>query len=424
MLNEILRTLHNLGQPQLGDKLETLSLEQQAAFFEQLKNLSHALLKQQRALLHSSPQKIDFTPVTQFTTPDISSFQEGERKLKAGKAATLILAGGQGSRLGSSQPKALIPVTLFRKKTFLQLLCEKTHAASLAYSTPLSIALMTSPLNHDVIKSYLEAHRYFGLSPDQVDLFTQGTAPFLNDQESWFLEAPGKISAGPDGNGHSLKKLSQAGIAKKWQEKGIEIVSIQFIDNPLANPFDATLCGYHTLQANDITIKAILRKDEEEKVGLLVYKNGRIAVQEYTEASFPNPAPLAYIGLLCLNLSFLQQIASLELPWHLARKQHGGQMVWKYERFLFDILPLTDHTGVVVFPREDIYAPLKNLSGPHSLATVQQALLNFDRRLFHQLTELPLPDRPFELDPKFYYSTPSLKAAWKNKLCPPEDYIS
>src|SRR5271167_2171936 len=102
MLNEILRTLQYLGQIQLSEGIETLSLEQQKTFLGELKALSPTLLKQQRALLHSPPLKEPCTPVMQFNTSDLSSFQEGERKLKGGKVASLILAGGQGSRLGSS----------------------------------------------------------------------------------------------------------------------------------------------------------------------------------------------------------------------------------------------------------------------------------------------------------------------------------
>jgi UDP-N-acetylglucosamine/UDP-N-acetylgalactosamine diphosphorylase len=375
----------------------------------------HPLLKEQRALLHSPPVITSYPPVTTYATPQASPFKH--------KVASLILVGGQGSRLLTSEPKALVPVTAVCKKTLLQLLCEKTLAASHAYNTPLPLALMTSPYNYSRIKSYLEEHHYFGLPPDHVDLFVQETAPFLNDQESWFLDSAGKIATGPDGNGHCFKLLVQSGVAKKWQNQGVEMVSVLPIDNPLADPFDAALFGYHAESGHEVTIKSILRQDHDEKVGLLVYKNGRICVQEYSEAIFPNTAPLAYINLLALSLPFIQRIATCTLPWHLARKKYEGQMVWKFERFIFDILPFSNHTGVLVYPREETYAPLKNHAGESSLATVQQALLNYDRHLMGKLTELPLPDRPFELDPKFYYPTPQLKAAWKNRALPPDNYI-
>ena len=323
---EIFSLLEQLGQLHLAEGVEALSLTEQTDFLQQLKTLPSSLLQEQRSLLHSKPVVTPWEPVEEFDKPDPSFFLEGQLQIASGKTACLILAGGQGSRLGFSEPKALFPITAVRQKTLLQLLCEKTRAASHAYNTPLQIALMASPLNYTTLKDYLHKNHYFGLSSSQVHLFVQEMAPFLNDEESWFLQAPGKIAAGPDGNGHALKKLVQSGIAKKWKDQGIEMINILPIDNPLADPFDAALFGYHALKSHDATLKAILRTDPSEKIGLIVRKNGRLAVQEYSEVSFPNGTPLAYIGLLCLRLSWIEQIAPLELPWHLARKQ----LIWKY----------------------------------------------------------------------------------------------
>lgn len=366
----ILSILESLGQLHLAEGLETLSSAEQTDFFQQLKSLSPSLLQQQRALLHVKIPQVPSEPVEKFDKPEPSFFLEGQQKIGSGKTACLILAGGQGSRLGFSEPKALFPV--IREKTLLQLLCEKIVTASHTYNTPLQMALMASPLNDASLNNYLQKNHYFGLSPSQVHLFVQETAPFLDGTESWFLQAPGKIAAGPDGNGHSLKKLAQSGTLQKWKDQGIEMVNILLIDNPLADPFDADLFGYHALKSHVATLKAVLRADPSEKIGLVVRKNGRLAVQEYSEASFPNSAPLGYIGLLCLSLSWIEQIAPLELPWHSAYKKHAEQMIWKYEHFLFDALNFTDRSGVLVFPREDVYAPLKNLA---DLPAVQRALI-------------------------------------------------
>ncbi len=135
------------------------------------------------------------------------------------------------------------------------------------------------------------------------------------------------------------------------------------IDNPLADPFDAALCGEHALNNQEVTIKAIERADPAEKVGVIVLRDGTISVQEYSELPDHFEAPLAHIGLFCFSLSFIERIAEVELPWHLARKTYRGQKIWKFERFLFDVLPHTQKTSVLVYPREDVYAPLKNLEG-------------------------------------------------------------
>ncbi len=97
-------------------------------------------------------------------------------------------------------------------------------------------------------------------------------------------------------------------------------------------------------------------------------------------------------------------------------------MIWKFEKFLFDVLVYSERTGILIYPREDVYAPLKNLEGPHSLKTVQEALAAFDRRLLSQLTKTQISADVFELDPAFYYLTADFKTQWEGKAL--SDYIS
>ena len=161
------------------------------------------------------------------------------------------------------------------------------------------------------LKTYLKENGYFGLAATQVHLFMQDTAPFLNDEGNWFSDASGQLAAGPDGNGHALRKLMEAGIGKLWKEQGIESVIVLPIDNPLADPFDAALCGYHALTNQEVTLKAIERRDPSEKVGVIVRREGKIGVQEYSELPDHFEAPLAHIGLFCFSLSFVERMPNL-----------------------------------------------------------------------------------------------------------------
>ncbi len=166
-------------------------------------------LKIQRSVIAQKPHFYIPEPYQKFDQPTEAGRLKGEELLRKGKVACLILAGGQGTRLGTSLPKALVEVTPVRKKTLLQLFCEKTSAASVAYKTPLQMAIMTSSLNHQQIADYLLKNNYFGLKSSQVQLFMQDDAPFVNEEVNWIEEAPGHFVSGPDGNGHSLKKLME-----------------------------------------------------------------------------------------------------------------------------------------------------------------------------------------------------------------------
>ncbi|HSX03936.1 MAG TPA: UTP--glucose-1-phosphate uridylyltransferase, partial [Rhabdochlamydiaceae bacterium] len=207
----------------------------------------------------------------------------GERLIAEGKVGCLILAGGQGSRLNLSIPKALINVSFAKAKSLLQLFCEKTKAASKKAQCSLKIALMTSPLNEEEIHEYLKKNHYFGLSEEQVFLFSQGMLPFLDPSGNPILQPSGEYAQGPDGNGGTLKAFFHSGIWDKWRQDGIEYLNLVLIDNPLADPFDSNLVGYHTQRDLEITLKTVLREREDEKVGIIVQHRNKVRVIEYSD---------------------------------------------------------------------------------------------------------------------------------------------
>lgn len=344
-------------------------------------------------------------------------YTHGKKLLSQGKVGCLILSGGQGTRLSSLKPKALTPVTPIKHKTLLQLFCEKTLAASEEALYPLPLAIMTSALNHHEILSHLEENHFFGLEPSQVSLFSQEMLPLLDDTGK-------EIASGPDGNGHSLKLFFQSGLYKQWQHQGVDYLTMIPIDNPLADPFDAELIGTQALSQSDICIKAIKRDNPQEQVGILGLCNGKVSIQEYSEMpQDSSPFTIGNTGLFSFSFDFIEKIAPLTLPLHGARKKVATIPVWKCERFIFDLFPHSNKTTVIVYPREDIYAPIKHASGDKSLATAQQALLSFDKRTYEKISGLKAPEKIFELSPKFYYQGPKLRKKWEGREIPPSDYL-
>ncbi|HSX12744.1 MAG TPA: UTP--glucose-1-phosphate uridylyltransferase, partial [Rhabdochlamydiaceae bacterium] len=230
------------------------------------------IAEQLKETLFAPKDKIeDFEPLRTFdfagNPHDITT---GEALIAEGKVGCLILAGGQGSRLGLSMPKALINVSFAKSKSLLQLFCEKTVAASKKVKRPLNLALMTSPLNHAEIEYTLHKNHYFGLQQGQISLFSQNMLPFLDTYGNPILQPAGNYAEGPDGNGGALKAFYESGIWQQWQEQGVEYLNLVLIDNPLADPFDPNLTGYHAGRDLEVTIKSVLREKEEEKVGIIV----------------------------------------------------------------------------------------------------------------------------------------------------------
>ena len=78
---------------------------------------------------------------------------------------------------------------------------------------------------------------------------------------------------------------------------------------------------------------------------------------------------------------------------------------------------------VILYPRKDCFAPLKSKEGKDTPEAVRQTIQDFDRRTFEQISGTPPPDRPFELDPAFYYPTAELIEKWNGQPLPDADYI-
>ena len=182
---------------------------------------------------------------------------------KKGKTACLILAGGQGTRLGMSGPKGCVELQLKKKMSLFEYLLSKVKKKDLP------VALMTSPYNHDETKSFLEKHHFFGLT--HVDLFQQGVIPVCDDVGELIYDKNGVEIASPDGNGKTFHYLVQSGLWDKWKKEGIDRVQVMLIDNPLATPFDEDL----NFDGVELILKAIKRKSMDEKVGILGLSDGK-----------------------------------------------------------------------------------------------------------------------------------------------------
>lgn len=267
----------------------------------------------------------------------------GSELISSGKVGCIVLAGGDGSRLGWNGPKGTFP--LFKDKNLFQLLNEKAKKRG-------KLAIMTSPRNHEITKAHFS---------DDVDLFTQNMLPLL-DQEGNPLE-----ELRPNGNGEALKCFYRSGLYEKWRQAGVEYVQVILIDNPLAEPFDAKLIGTHFHTKADVCIKAVTKLTPDEKVGVIGEKEGKVCIVEYSENP-PQEWNLANTGLYSFSMDFIDKVKEVQLPVHRVNRTFQGKPVIKREYFLFDIFPYSEKTEVIVYPREATFAPLKDLNDVKNLS--------------------------------------------------------
>lgn len=382
-------------------------------------NIDLQMLETQRNMLIHHEQVVEsIAPLSHFEESGSATYKKlGKELIMQGKMGCILLAGGQGTRLRFEGPKGMYPTSIVHGKSLFQLFAEKAMAAEKSGGKPLHVAVMTSPENHDQTVAFFQHHRNFGLPSDQIDFFTQTTLPILDEKGELLKDSSGQIIVGPDGNGSVFESFIQSGLKKKWEGLGIEIVNIVPVDNPLADPFDWELAGYLQALSLDLAVKAAFRDDPQESVGVLVEKNGKVCVVEYTE--LPNGDKearddqnvlihrCAYISLFALKICNFDVHS---MPLHLAYKaipnaadpNPTSPNAWKFEKFIFDIFPRIERIGVLVYPRDECFAPLKNFSGPNSIDTVQEAMMERDRKKMAELG-MPIPEEPFELPPEYYY---------------------
>jgi UDP-N-acetylglucosamine/UDP-N-acetylgalactosamine diphosphorylase len=330
---------------------------------------------------------------------------EGERILRAGKVAALIVAGGQGSRLGFDKPKGMLPIGPISERTLFEMLAHKILALQRDYETTIPLLIMTSPSVHDETVSYFEEHDYFGLS-ESIEFFCQGTLPVVDSQSGQILlQSPHTITVSPNGHGGMIEALVADKLLDKYRQTGIEHFFFGQIDNPLSPTCCPELIGFHSLTESAVTLQAIAKQGAQDKTGNIVQMDCRIQMIEYTEmptqlAQQTTPTGQLYfwaanIAVHIFQTSFLQQLAQdpTALPYHSAYKtvahiDHLGNQIQptepnaiKFERFIFDALPLSPKTTVIEADRKLVFAAVKNHASAsfNTVDTCQQAISTLHR---------------------------------------------
>lgn len=320
-------------------------------------------------------------------------WKTGLKAISEGKLAVLLLAGGQGTRLGTSDPKGCYNIGLPSGKSLFQLqaeriLCVQRLAAqsvnegSTAF-TPIHWYVMTSPFTDEATRKFFESHKYFGLEADQVSFFQQGTLPCISKDGRFIMETPYRVAKAPDGNGGVYAALRYARLMDDMQARGVRYVDCYGVDNALVRVADPTFLGFFIDKGVSAAAKVVRKAYPQEKVGVFVRrgKGGPLSVVEYSEMD-PSVASEINQGTgrlrfcwsnVCLHmftLDFLNQVANgLEKDsiYHLAEKKipsiHGYTLGFKLEQFIFDAFPYAPSTALFEVLREEEFAPVKNANG-------------------------------------------------------------
>ncbi len=306
----------------------------------------------------------------------------GDEAYRLGAAAVLMVAGGQGTRLGSSAPKGCFPIAPHSGKSIYQIQAEKVLSLSRRIGRAVPFLIMTSPMTDGETREFFQANAWFGLAPAQLRFFSQGTVPSSDQQGRALLAAPGRLLENPDGHGGCFTALVASGNLERLRAEGVtQIIYIQ-VDNILAPVDDPDLLGLAVAEGAEVITKVLAKAHPDEKVGHLVRAAGRDRIIEYTELTPAETRTTGADGALlyrwgspamhCWGTAFLARLAAggYRLPLHRSAKPLRAWLDgalrevpgWKCERFIFDLLPEALVSLGLEIDRDAEFAPVKNPS--------------------------------------------------------------
>jgi UDP-N-acetylglucosamine/UDP-N-acetylgalactosamine diphosphorylase len=314
--------------------------------------------------------------------------KRAEEALRAGQVGVILVAGGQGTRLGFDHPKGMYPIGPISNKTLFQIHVEKIIAAGRRYGVRIPLYMMTSPATDAETVEFFAANDRFGLPEEDLVIFCQGTMPAVEEKTGRvLLESPDRIAVSPDGHGGMLAAMARGGVLDDIERRGIEHLFYFQVDNPLVDICGREFMGYHLLSESELSTQVIAKREPLERVGNVVRVGDRLMVIEYSdlpEAAAvrrnPDGSLRIWAGSIAVHgiaAALLRRLAGTAdgLPFHIARKkvayvEEAGKTVKpsepnaiKFERFIFDLIPSAKNAIVVEIDPAKGFGPLKNASG-------------------------------------------------------------
>ncbi len=448
-LVELQQTLKASGQSHLLQFREQLPAQELTALLQQIESIDfrkmnllieQALQKQpgnQTETLKIEPLKkvrrLPVTPEDQLQWTEAEAV--GNSLLNTGRVGAILVAGGQGSRLGFPHPKGMFPIGPVTDRTLFQIFFEQLLALSNRHGVRIPYFIMTSDATHAETEQFLQEHAWFGYPADDVFLFRQGTLPAVDDRNGQILlSAPGEIAMSPDGHGGLLLALQKAGLLDEMEQRGIDYLYYHQVDNPCARLCDPVMLGLHVQEQVEVSTKVVAKREAAEKVGILAQVNGKQGIIEYSDlpaelsTAVDAEGKLLYwagnIAIHVFNRALLQRLSDAEtgLPVHIAHKKvaflnEQSQLqepeapnAFKFEHFIFDAIPMAKSALVIETSREEEFNPVKNAEGNDSPESSRQALLQRALRWFQQAGQtLPKTIR-VEISPLIALEPDDLKA--------------
>lgn len=400
------------GQGQVLTFLDELQPAEKARLYDQLSKFDPSRINElaEKALNPPAAQNepVSLEPLPEVATASILDsdpkdiqrwYDEGLKQVAENKVAVVLMAGGQGTRLGSSAPKGCFDIGLPSHKSLFQIQAERIAKLQILAQKVTGKAnvvipwyVMTSGPTRKPTEEFFQQHQYFGLSKDNVVIFEQGVLPCISNDGKIMMESKSKVAVAPDGNGGIYQAIVTSGVREDMRRRGIQHIHTYCVDNCLVKVADPIFIGFSASKDVDIATKVVRKRNATESVGLILQKNGKPDVVEYSEidketAEAKDPKQPGVLKFRAANIvnhyysfRFFESIQDWahKLPHHVARKKipcikpetseafkPEKPNGIKLEQFVFDVFPFIplEKFACIEVRREDEFSPLKNARG-------------------------------------------------------------
>lgn len=397
MKNVISEKLSILNQSHLLKHIKELPESEQSGLINQLETLDFSVLHETGA----EEKRGHMEPLYAATLADIEKNRETYRKtgieaIRNGKVGAVLLAGGQGSRLGFNKPKGMFNIGVNRELYIFECLINNLLDVVRETGTWIPLFIMTSTDNDRDTREFLEEHNYFGYSSDNVMFFVQEQLPTVDTNGKLMLADRGTVSTAPNGNGGWYASMVKSGVLKSLKKADIEWLNVFAVDNVLQRMVDPCFIGAIIESGRQCGAKVVAKAAPDERVGVMCLEDGKPSIVEYYEMTDEmrtrreEDGTLSYNWGVILNYVFrtdkLNDILGMHLPLHRAFKKikyldENGNIVipeepnaYKFETLVLDMVKLQDSCLAYEVEREKEFAPVKNKEGVDSVDTARELL--------------------------------------------------
>ncbi len=396
--NPLHELLKNKNQDALLSHLQTLPSNAQADLEAQIADIDFSIFED---LWTPPTSDSPIVPMEAMTIDEVASQYDkftsrGLASLQNGEVGVLILAGGQGTRLGADGPKGTVDIGITRPYYIFQALFETMKLRAKDCDRAFPVYIMTGAQNHAQTVEFLTSHDFFGYPAEKVRFFLQQMTPATDFAGNILLSTPTSLAMSPNGNGGWFASFVRAGLDKHADENGVKWLNVIAVDNVLQKIADPTFIGA-TLESGAVCGAKVIDKNcPTERVGVLCKKDGHPYIVEYYEMSdeqqhetTPDGKLRFRFGVILNYLFAIEALRALpeKMQIHRVEKKvpyynpKTGEMVkptapnaHKYETLVLDMIAGMPSCFAYEVVREREFAPIKNATGVDSVESARELL--------------------------------------------------